>query len=746
MTRTRARHLRRRSAPALTIATVAITTVAIASFATTTATGQEIDRALLRTHYERVEGELRAKTPAHLNAAQRAERARLLDVLRAYRLRGDSGLNERFPGERKPFFVDDDGRRCAVANLMDHSGFEKLTLEVAKTANHAWIAELASNTELARWLRASGLTLAEAARIQGCGCRSWRYTPPPPPPAWIRRTRDGAPTPTTDDGRPRPGRDPRIDTPPGTDGPRGGRASRGVRSTPGAGRLARRTLEEAITWQNWWRVAKHEFLRPQQLIDVNGRDAGTQPEPKFLTSRRELRKRVLPILRSALKDSSDDVRSSAARALGKLGDDSDIPGLKAMFSDPHPGIRNDAVLAIGALGSRRAVFTLLDLLRSESDDAGMATRKALAIVALGLARSYGSKSDAGATVASLLRSKSSKLSEATLTGAMHYQRLAPNPELETIAQSIAKLPSLDSVHALEAPHASPTKASIATLTRALNGRRQDRRQAAAVALGHIDHALALPPLMTAYEMERDPITKGILAISLGRHGGSEARKLLLSELKKGARTRRVWAAFGLALLAREKPSSKVREALRRARKKERNREAFAASLLASGIARDLESIPHFVHELRTGESALIRTAAADALVMVGGHGARGALIESLEKRENAKLKAHIATILGYFGNRDDAPLITKLLASTKHVRLRSALARSLGYLGNTNACRQLEAIISKPSESGYLRAAAIDGLTVTLTKRPSFGLAKLVSTCSFAEVPEWIEDYLWTSL
>src|SRR5262245_58636680 len=119
-------------------------------------------------HYRRVEQELRGASPA-LDAQRADARAQVIDLLHAYWTRANFGINAGFPGRREPYFVDDDGRRCAVAFLLDATGCGALTDRIAANANHAWVADLVGDAELAAWLDAHGLSAAEAARIQDPG-------------------------------------------------------------------------------------------------------------------------------------------------------------------------------------------------------------------------------------------------------------------------------------------------------------------------------------------------------------------------------------------------------------------------------------------------------------------------------------------------------------------------------------------------------------------------------------------------
>ncbi|TCC17218.1 hypothetical protein [Kribbella sindirgiensis] len=92
------------------------------------------------------------------------ERLRNLDVLRAYRKsrafpRNDTTL------ANTPYFVDRDGRHCAVGHLMRMSGDEDAVRRIAAEANLARIDDM-DPAVLADWMQRSGLTKRELARIQ----------------------------------------------------------------------------------------------------------------------------------------------------------------------------------------------------------------------------------------------------------------------------------------------------------------------------------------------------------------------------------------------------------------------------------------------------------------------------------------------------------------------------------------------------------------------------------------------------
>jgi len=124
------------------------------------------ETARIRRHLSMVEAELRATKVSALTPAQRAARAGNLDVLHAYWVRGVFPVNTDFPGRHVPYFIDRYGTRCAMAYLIEQSGYGDFVRRIATTQNNAYVRDLRGDTELGAWLSENGLTAAEAARIQ----------------------------------------------------------------------------------------------------------------------------------------------------------------------------------------------------------------------------------------------------------------------------------------------------------------------------------------------------------------------------------------------------------------------------------------------------------------------------------------------------------------------------------------------------------------------------------------------------
>jgi hypothetical protein len=122
--------------------------------------------ARVQEHLAGAERVLSNASLAHLTLEQQSARSRNVTLLQAYREQGRFPHNVDYPHERRPYFVDDRGVPCAMAYLIASSGRGDLVERIRTSNNNAYVRELAALPELVEWLDSSGLSLAEAARIQ----------------------------------------------------------------------------------------------------------------------------------------------------------------------------------------------------------------------------------------------------------------------------------------------------------------------------------------------------------------------------------------------------------------------------------------------------------------------------------------------------------------------------------------------------------------------------------------------------
>src|SRR5688572_2382999 len=123
----------------------------------------EVER--VAAHIERAEALAITRDVSQLSHVQKLVRALLLDALAAYRAGGRFPLNRDF-AEMRPYFIDADGTRCAMAHLMELGGERALVEQIARERNNAYVRELADEPRVLEWLAAAGLTVEEAAAIQ----------------------------------------------------------------------------------------------------------------------------------------------------------------------------------------------------------------------------------------------------------------------------------------------------------------------------------------------------------------------------------------------------------------------------------------------------------------------------------------------------------------------------------------------------------------------------------------------------
>lgn len=131
----------------------------------------EADRLRIQQHLSQVEQRLRAAPVAALTPSAQLARARSLDELHRYWQAGVFPRNSRHPEQRRPYFIDDEGRACAVGALIQRSGHQALARRIDETFHNDYVPDM-NDAELLAWAGAHGFSVAELALIQPeyCAC------------------------------------------------------------------------------------------------------------------------------------------------------------------------------------------------------------------------------------------------------------------------------------------------------------------------------------------------------------------------------------------------------------------------------------------------------------------------------------------------------------------------------------------------------------------------------------------------
>ena len=126
----------------------------------------------VKNHLRIVENELLRKNVDHLSLELQRERAKNITHLHQYWTNGVYPKNPDFLDRRVPYFKDAVGTPCAMAYLIEQSGHQDLVNIVTRSNNHVYINDIQEGPVI-DWIKKSGLTKAEAARVQptygGCG-------------------------------------------------------------------------------------------------------------------------------------------------------------------------------------------------------------------------------------------------------------------------------------------------------------------------------------------------------------------------------------------------------------------------------------------------------------------------------------------------------------------------------------------------------------------------------------------------
>lgn len=713
------------------------------------------DVARSQHHYREVELELLANTPAHLSAEQQAMRAEAIAELARYRDAADYPVRSLLDGVRRPMFEDTEGRHCAVAHLMATYGGEELLAEYAALHNHAYIIELADDPRLIEWVDGMGLTMLETARI---------HLPAPLPvnfgngqnsPGGTLRTAgdvatSGAPAVSGASGSSATGAGP-------VSGATGGTRRQGASRTGTRGGFDQQLAAVSGNvfvepWWEWWEMNKHQFLIPHPLIDA---DENAAPPSRYhfgarLTQKMIAQKRdeVLPMLFDETAHDDERVRARAGLAIARLARADAVPRLVEMLGDRSLRVRNAAVLALGATGEMSVAHRLVDLAESGSYEGveGDITphARAMALMSMGIGRHYGMPEQL-ADFAEGVYVDAEPTRDDIRAAAFVFDTLSPSDDLQALAIDAIADEELDvptRCRAIASLGRSGNPEATIALVHALDDRDLEIRRAAALALaGHRDEHV-LQRLLSSFEMEPEPMTRGFLLIAIGEQATPQARDKLLRVLKRGDKPMRPWAALALGVLARRSGDGEAMAAIRKGLRADANHDQHGAYVIASGIALDTRAIPTLRDMLVDSPDPRMRMFAAHGLGLMEDDESRKVLLNQLEDEPWSFARAAIAQSLGHIGHEDDGELVVQTLREIRDPQLQSYVASAVGFHGTPEALDGLIDVLRDDEVAGEARAAAVDAIGLLLDGEPGMLLSEVASASNFRTFPRWMSELL----
>jgi HEAT repeat protein len=515
-------------------------------------------------------------------------------------------------------------------------------------------------------------------------------------------------------------------------------------------------------WQFWWEFNKDSYLnlkravhRPQQ---AGARDESLRPTPAQVDGQ------IRPALLRALGEVRQrDVVTACLIALAKLGEarpPAALPEMRARLARDDQEIRETAALALGITGCPEAMDDLIALVLDGERGRRLCERanvdgrtRAFAAYGLGLLAHGLDDVESKARVLEALRPLLEGAAPETRdlrAAAVHAIRLArPDPAERSrpawklaadAADALWAYASRDGTRGEELAQAHAPVAIAHVLGR--GGDQTDRFTTAFIAMLEADRerhpafaqsaALALgqlAPLGDRRVVEalarhcrsgRDPQARYFSMIALGQIGGDAARAALLTAFLRGQKaTVRPWAALALGLHARGQraagtgPDRELLRALRTGIDGAKNEDAIGATAVAIGLAGDREAIGPL-------RSLLRRYASRDevagylcvGLALLDAREAAPELLDLAARstRRPALLK-HVAVALGRVGAKEAAALLRQMLMGERpNVAELFAVAGALSQIGDRTSIDPLMLWLADDGSPDLSRASAAAAL------------------------------------
>ncbi len=411
-----------------------------------------------------------------------------------------------------------------------------------------------------------------------------------------------------------------------------------------------RSTEGWARWEFWFEYEKDALLRRAMAgsrgATATGPSLPAAPGAPVVTDPTEadLRQKLLPALRLALKDPSQAVRAAAAMGLGNARDQASVTALADMLRSSPAADRRAAALSIGFLGGPAAVEPLARALEQDPD----VTVRSLAAVGLGLA--------GDAAAGAPLREELSRSLEASGREAREM-RTAVITALGLLRE----------------------RSAVPILQRVLRGEvRDDRARAhAATALGRIGDPAAVPPLVATLRDEPDAAVRRSVALALGAFTDETASAGLLKAAQgDGDALVRGFAAISFARNAG--PAAVAPLAALTAVRHDRSIRGFAAVALGlTGDAKSAAPVLMAILDVRSEDS--LRGAAAVALGLLGDATAGPALVAlASDPSTTPELRGYALLGSAMVGTAEGSALAREVLARKAPRELRRAAALAAG--------------------------------------------------------------------
>jgi len=407
-----------------------------------------------------------------------------------------------------------------------------------------------------------------------------------------------------------------------------------------------------------------------------------------------------------LEDSDSDVRSSAAYALGNIGDDRAMTALLKLVEHSDSYVRSRAADALGNIGDQKTMTGLLKLVEDSQPN--------VRIVA---ARTLGKIGDYQAITALLKLVKDSdsfvRWSAAEALGQIGDEQAIPGLlKLVEDSEPIVRISAANALGQIGDEQAIPG------LLKLVEHSDYSVRWSASNVLGKIGDGRAIPGLLKLVE-HSDSVVRIRAAYALGKIGDRRAIPGLLKLVEDSDSYVRSSVAYALSSIRDDRAMTALLKLVE-------DSDYYVRRCAASALGQigDEQAIAGLLKLVEHSDSN-VRTSAAEALGNIGDEQAIPGLLKFVEDSDfNVRRSAAYALdALLNIGDYQAIPRLLKLVEDSDS-NVRSSAARTLGKIGDDRAIPGLLKLV-EDSDSN-VRSSAAEALGEIGDDQAIPGLLKLV--------------------
>jgi len=606
---------------------------------------------------------------------------------------------------------------------------------------------------------------------------------------------------------------------PSTPGPTGptspnpaapGASPGGSAGGPGSGSMVPGGAD-LTAWTFWWEFNKEPYLNLKSKIHGGAPNTGSEgfflgfgaKDPARQSLRptdQQIRQKVVPALLDALEnETNNDIVTGCLVALAKIGDASTESGesefeqvIAAFLTDSNQEIRETAAVALGILANPRSIAKLQSLLADDGDgrelvDSSSVDYRTRSFAAYGLgligANPASTEDERQRIVGALhdaienddTRSRDLRVAAIIALGLVPLERIEapaaedadtpPDPAASRIGQLSYLLSFLrnEDNHYLVRAHCPTALARLldglpaetynewsakvaAELVARCDKKSRDQneiQQSAVLALGLVgsngDAGAHVRDILSQVPKEvSDQQTRNFSMIAMAKVGGragdgdsdqgiQEASSFLLQNLSRGKSTIKPWAGISIGVMGRllkdagrEHPSvTAMSTALRASLDKEKDKQKLGAYAIGAGILQDLDSFQMLMRKLERETDDEARGYIALSLGLLG----QGEAVERIqqvlrESKYRPGLLKQAAIGLGLLGDKTLVADLVRMLSEAGGLATQAAISSALGFIGDQHSIDPLVAMLGNQDITDRARGFAAVALGIVADKEP----------------------------